>query len=102
MQVFDRGRGFADGGEGRWPRSERQAQVVSGDRATRRVVVDDRTGAHWMVDERDARREPGARGEHYLCFDSADTRRRVWRYPEGWQQMDDADLLALSELRPGG
>ena len=87
MQVF---RTFGDAAGG----SQR------GDRAARRVITDDRTGAQWIVDEREAMNQPGARGEHYLCFDSTDTRRRVWRYPSDWRNLGDDDLLQLGERRP--
>ena len=70
------------------------------ERAARRVITDDRTGAQWIVDEREAVNQPGARGEHYLCFDSMDTRRRVWQYPPDWRTLGDADLLQLGERRP--
>ena len=99
MQVFNVNQRLAEGGEARRSGSVRQAQAL-GDRAARRVVVDDRTGIHWLVEERDAQRQPGARAEHYLCFDSADTRRRVWRYPSDWKELGDVELLALSERRP--
>lgn len=65
-----------------------------------RVVVDERTGAHWIVGERECANQPGARAPRYLCFDSPDTRRRVWRYPSDWRALSDSDLLDLSERRP--
>ena len=70
------------------------------DREISRIVTDDRTGTQWVVDERDASGQPGARGDRYLCFDSSDTRRRVWKYPTDWRQLDDPNLLRLCERRP--
>ena len=71
-----------------------------GDQPVRRVVTDDRTGAQWIVDERDAQQEPGARGDRYLCFDSHDTRRRVWHYPPDWRELPDPDLIELGQRQP--
>jgi hypothetical protein len=71
-----------------------------GDVPLPRVVVDERTGAQWLVGEREASHQPGARADRYLCFDSADTRRRVWHYPSEWRRLSDADLLDLGERAP--
>ena len=71
-----------------------------GDAAVPRVVVDEITGAQWVIGERDASRQPGARADRYLCFDSPDKRRRVWSYPSDWQRLSDADLLDLGEQSP--
>ena len=73
---------------------------IPGDVPVQRVVVDERTGAQWLVGERECANQPGARAPRYLCFDSADARRRVWRYPADWKGLSDEDLLDLSERRP--
>jgi hypothetical protein len=70
------------------------------DQQVRRVVTDDRTGAQWIIDERDATQEPGARGDRYLCYDSQDTRRRVWRYPANWRELPDPALIQLAQHKP--
>ena len=70
---------------------------LTGDRAVQRVIVDERTGARWIVRERDASQQPGARADHYLCFDSSDSRRRVWQYPSDWRSLPDDALLDLGE-----
>ena len=68
-----------------------------GDWAVQRVIVDERTGARWTVRERDASQQPGARSDHYLCFDSSESRRRVWQYPPDWRSLPDDQLLDLGE-----
>ena len=50
----------------------------------------------WWVAERDARHDPGARGQRCLIFASADALRRVWDYPAGWRELSAAQLVALS------
>ena len=67
------------------------------DRPVQRVVVDERTGARWTVRECDASRQPGARADHYLCYDSNESRRRVWRYPADWLSLPDEQLIDLGE-----
>ena len=73
---------------------------IASDVPVQRVVVDERTGAQWLVGERESSHHPGARAPRYLCFDSTDTRRRVWRYPSDWCNLPDTDLLGLSERIP--
>jgi hypothetical protein len=50
----------------------------------------------WRVFERDARNDPGRRAEHCLIFSCPDAVRRVWKYPEAWRSLSDAELEALS------
>jgi hypothetical protein len=60
------------------------------------VHFDDHRHVRWTVIERDARRDPGARGEWCLIFMCTDAVRRVWTYPSGWRDLAPAALLALS------
>ena len=60
------------------------------------VDVVDGAGVRWRVAERDARRDPGARGPRCLIFTSRHAVRRVWTYPRGWPQLPAEELLALS------
>ena len=59
----------------------------------------DAEGVHWRVTERDARGDPGARGDHCLIFASSDAVRRVWDYPAAWRGLSSLALDALSWRR---
>lgn len=39
----------------------------------------------------------GEYGDGWLCFESANERRRLARYPEDWERMNDKDLCLLLE-----
>lgn len=53
----------------------------------------------WRVTERDARGEPGARGDRCLVFACDSAVRRVWDYPAGWRELPAEELIALSWRR---
>ena len=51
----------------------------------------------WSVREcRCEGRIPGARGNSCLVFDTEGVTRRVWRYPEQWLRLSNADLERVS------
>ena len=50
----------------------------------------------WRVWERDARRDPGARGARCLIFAGGEAVRRVWDYPPAWWDLPVEALIALS------
>lgn len=52
----------------------------------------------WSVVERDARHDPGHRGDNCLIFSSTTVVRRVWHYPPGWRELTAGELEALSWL----
>ena len=52
----------------------------------------------WSVVERDARHDPGRRGDSCLIFSSATVVRRVWHYPPSWRELTAVELEALSWL----
>jgi hypothetical protein len=72
-------------------------------RRPRRGAVDfvDREGVFWRVIERDARGDPGTRGDWCLVFFNEEVARRVWRYPPGWRMLSDTELDALGRQPPG-
>ncbi len=53
-------------------------------------------GVRWRVTERDARDDPGARGDRCLIFTCAEAVRRVWGYPADWRNLPREALIALS------
>lgn len=57
-------------------------------------AVDDEL-VRWLVTERDAHDDPGARAERCLIFACDHIVRRVWDYPPGWRELPAAALLAL-------
>ena len=67
-----------------------------------RRLFDERTGDEWRVFERDTRRIPGSRGARCLFFDGEGIVRRVWHYPDDWQSLPAAALLALMDRPPLG
>ncbi len=66
---------------------------------TAAVAFTDAAGVRWRVTERDARGDPGARGDRCLVFASADAVRRVWDYSPDWRELPAATLAALSWRR---
>lgn len=52
----------------------------------------------WSVVERDARHDPGRRGDNCLIFSSSTVVRRVWHYPPSWRELTAGELEALSWL----
>ena len=60
------------------------------------VDFTDAAFVRWRVIERDARRDPGSRGDRCLIFASPDMVRRVWRFPPAWRQLSDSELETLS------
>lgn len=56
----------------------------------------DSSYVQWRVSERDARRDPGARGDYCLVFACPGMVRRVWDYPADWRALPAVALLALS------
>ena len=50
----------------------------------------------WRVAERDARQDPGTRGDRCLVFRGGVAVRRVWNYPPAWQDLPVEALIALS------
>lgn len=59
----------------------------------------DATYRRWRVAERDARADPGARGDTCLIFACDDAVRRVWEYPAEWRELTAEALVALSWCR---
>jgi hypothetical protein len=56
-----------------------------------------RENEQWTVREADARRVPGARAAFCLICESSEVVRRLWTYPEDWQDLSDDDLWQLLE-----
>ena len=56
----------------------------------------DRHHVGWRVTERDARRDPGSRGDRCLVFECETAIRRVWVYPPAWRTLSAPELEALS------
>jgi len=48
-----------------------------------------------LISEVDARTVPGASRDSCLICESEGSIRRIWSFPDDWQQMGDATLLAL-------
>jgi hypothetical protein len=80
-------------------RSHAAAAASSGADEVRGVEFVDAASVHWRVTERDARGDPGARGDCCLIFACGDAVRRVWNYPPGWRDLSAAALIALSWRR---
>ena len=72
------------------------AAAVSGADEVRGVEFVDAASVHWRVTERDARSDPGSRGDCCLIFACGDAVRRVWDYPPAWRELSAAALVALS------
>jgi hypothetical protein len=73
-----------------------------GDGTPVRVIRNRRTSQTWRVRVADTRRQPGARGDRCLIFDTCDFVRRVWRVPDDWDRMSPEALVALAETGVGG
>ena len=74
-------------------RPDRDARVLRGPRLLR----DESTGETITVVERRADGVAGARGPASLFFSTDRGFIRLWDYPDDWDDMADADLMALSE-----
>ena len=59
-------------------------------------------GDRTLIAEVDARQVPGAQNDYCLIHETDMTMRRLWRYPQDWNQLDDAKLLALFEAPLAG
>jgi hypothetical protein len=71
-------------------------QTADGDRFVDFVDFVDSSYVQWRVSERNARRDPGAKGDLCLIFACPGMVRRVWDYPANWRTLSPAALLALS------
>jgi hypothetical protein len=56
-----------------------------------------RDGVKWSVHEASATRTPGAQAYRCLIFDSEGIVRRLWTFPENWNQLADNEILRLLE-----
>jgi hypothetical protein len=54
-----------------------------------------RDGIQWTVSEASAARTPGAKSYRCLIFDSEGIVRRLWTFPQGWDDLADDQILAL-------
>jgi hypothetical protein len=54
-----------------------------------------REGVRWSVHEASAARTPGAQAYRCLIFDSEGIVRRLWTFPENWDQLGDKEILRL-------
>ena len=54
-----------------------------------------REGVRWSVHEASAARTPGAQAYRCLIFDSEGIVRRLWTFPENWDQLSDKEILLL-------
>jgi hypothetical protein len=54
-----------------------------------------RDGIQWSVRETEATRLSAACADRCLIFDSDTIVRRVWAYPDAWEQLNDDELWAL-------
>ena len=52
-------------------------------------------GERSLVAEVDARGVPGAQSDQCLIHETESTMRRLWRYPDDWNQLEDSKLIAL-------
>jgi hypothetical protein len=59
-----------------------------------------REGVRWVVHEASAARTPGARAYRCLIFDSEGVVRRLWAYPENWEQLADSEIIGLLDAPP--
>ena len=59
-----------------------------------------REGVRWTVHEASASRTPGAKAYRCLIFDSEGIVRRLWVFPERWDQLVDDDILRLLDGQP--
>jgi hypothetical protein len=56
----------------------------------------DGQGVQWRVAERDVRRTPRDAPRRCLFFEAPHIIRRVCSYPDGWMELSDDELEALS------
>jgi hypothetical protein len=54
-------------------------------------------GVEWRVHETSAGHVPGSRRNRCLIFDSEGVVRRLWEYPDSWQELSDDDLWHLAD-----
>ena len=73
--------------------------MVPTDDSVEGVAFVDRNCVQWLVRERDAHADPGARGERCLIFAAREVVRRVWNYPPTWRELGADALIALSWRR---
>ena len=59
-----------------------------------------RDGVRWTVHEASASRTPGAKAYRCLIFDSEGIVRRLWAFPEHWDQLGDDEILRLLDTPP--
>jgi hypothetical protein len=59
-----------------------------------------REGVRWAVYEASAARTPGAKAYRCLIFDSEGIVRRLWTFPEHWDELADEEILRLLEAPP--
>jgi len=65
--------------------------------AQRDVYADD--GTRWRVREARAHDVPGAQAPSCLIFDGESVCRRLWKFPDGWNDLPDDRLLEIMERR---
>jgi hypothetical protein len=59
-----------------------------------------RDGVRWAVYEASAARTPGAKAYRCLIFDSDGIVRRLWTFPEHWNQLADDEIIRLLDAPP--
>ena len=59
-------------------------------------------GDRTLIAEVDARQVPGAQNDYCLIHETEMSMRRLWHYPQDWNQLDDAKLIALFEAPLAG
>jgi hypothetical protein len=59
-----------------------------------------REGVRWTVREASAAQTPGAKSYRCLIFDSEGVVRRLWAFPEAWNDLADDQILALLDAPP--
>lgn len=57
-------------------------------------------GVKWVVHEASTALTPGAKTYRCLIFDSEGVVRRLWVFPERWEDLDDAEILRLLDAPP--
>lgn len=65
--------------------------------AQRELYAED--GTRWRITEAVAHDVPGAEAPSCLIFDSGSVCRRLWRFPDEWQELPDGTLLEIMERR---
>ena len=59
-----------------------------------------RDGVRWVVHEASTASTPGAQKYRCLIFDSEGVVRRLWVFPERWDDLADIDILRLLDAPP--